>query len=237
MNYSYFFFSFLFPACGGDACDQGGNCYLDDKHNPHCKCPETAKGVHCEIPESCHVIKCKNEGKCMPNGECSCPNGWTGYFCEIATNRFSLPSFNGKSYLIVPSQKYTHKDKRNGGSPSSRLTTNKFLQISLNFSTINNDGMLLWNGDNSDKYLGMGLEKGFLKIVSNALSLEGNKIDLPMGGYLTDGAWHNIKLDIDEQGQISLTVDWKNVYNEVHGSGITIANLDLLGDSFYLGKY
>ncbi|KAL7020907.1 hypothetical protein ACKWTF_011674 [Chironomus riparius] len=223
-------------ACGGDACDQGGHCYLDDKHNPHCKCPETAKGLHCEIPESCHVIKCKNDGKCMPNGECSCPNGWTGYFCEIATNRNSLPSFNGKSYMVIPSQRYTHKDKRNGASSSSRLTSNKFLQISLNFSTINVDGMLLWNDNNNNKYLGIGLENGFLKVISNLMSFKDDKIDVPMGGYLTDGAWHNVKLDIDDLGQVSIVVDRKVVYNDVRNVDDVVNNLDLLGESFYLGE-
>jgi protein eyes shut len=220
-------------ACGGDSCDLGGHCYLDDKSNPHCKCPETSKGVHCEIPESCEIIKCKNNGKCMTNGECSCPNGWGGYFCEIATNRFSLPSFNGKSYMIIPSQRLTHKDKRNGLSSqySNRL---KFLQISVNFSTINMDGLLLWN-DKNNEYLGVGLENGFLKVVSNLLSLKDEIIDVPTGGYLTDGGWHNIKLEIDEKGQTSLSVDDKLVYNEVHNSE-KIGDLDQLGESFFLGK-
>lgn len=172
----------------------------------------------------------------MPNGECSCPNGWTGYFCEIATNRNSLPSFNGKSYMVIPSQRYTHKDKRNGASSSSRLTSNKFLQISLNFSTINVDGMLLWNDNNNNKYLGIGLENGFLKVVSNLMSFKDDKIDVPMGGYLTDGAWHNVKLDIDDLGQVSIVVDRKVVYNDVRNVDDVVNNLDQLGESFYLGK-
>lgn len=173
----------------------------------------------------------------MPNGECSCPNGWTGYFCEIATNRFSLPSFNGKSYMIIPGQRHTHKDKRNGASSSSsRLTSNKFLQISLNFSTINVDGVLLWNDNNNNKYLGIGLENGFLKVVSNLMGFKDDQIDVPMGGYLTDGAWHNIKLDIDDLGQVSISVDRKVVYNDVRNADDVVNNLDLLGDSFYLGE-
>jgi protein eyes shut len=170
----------------------------------------------------------------MPNGECSCPNGWTGYFCEIATNKFSLPSFNGKSYMIVPSQRYTHKDKRNGNEISSQYNNRRSLQVSLNFSTISVDGMLLWN-DNKDMYLGLGLENGFLKVVSNLFGSKDKMFDLSSGGYLTDGAWHNINFDVDETGQISLMIDQKNVYNEVHNSAAE-GNLDLLGDSFYLGK-
>lgn len=167
----------------------------------------------------------------MPNGECTCPNGWTGYFCEIATNKFSLPSFNGKSYMIIPSQRFTHKDKRNG--ISSQYNNRKSLQISLNFSTINVDGLLLWN-DNSGSYLGMGLEDGFLKVVSNLLSFKNDQFDVPRGGYLTDGAWHNIRLDVDDTGQVSVIVDRKNVYNQNHKDDV--GNFNMLSDSFYLGK-
>ncbi|CRL07542.1 CLUMA_CG020507, isoform A [Clunio marinus] len=219
-------------ACGGDSCDLGGHCYLDDKSNPHCKCPATSKGIHCETPESCKIIKCKNEGRCMPNGECSCPNGWGGYFCEIATNRFSIPSFNGKSYMIIPSQRYTHKDKRNGLSP--RITT-KFLQISMNFSTISSDGMLLW-GDKNGEYLGIGLENGFLKITCNIMNFKDNVIEIQTGSYLTDGGWHNIRLEIDENGQMMILIDHKLVYNEEHKAE-KLGNIDQLGESFYIGGF
>lgn len=171
----------------------------------------------------------------MSNAECSCPNGWGGYFCEIATNKFSLPSFNGKSYMIVPSQRYTHKDKRNGiSSQYNTRLTNKFLLISLNFSTISTDGMLLWNDKDGD-YLGIGIESGFLKVVSNLLNFKDEVIDVPTGVYLTDGGWHNIKLELDEKGQTSLLIDHKLVYHEIHSSD-KIGNLDQLGDSFFLGE-
>lgn len=133
--------------------------------------------------------------------------------------------------MIIPSQRYTHKDKRNG--ISSQYNNRKSLQISLNFSTINVDGMLLWN-DNDGKYLGMGLENGFIKVVSNLLTLKDDKFDMPLGGYLTDGSWHNVKFDADETGQISLLIDHKTVYNEVHNDAM--GNLNLLDDSFFLGE-
>jgi EYS protein len=134
--------------------------------------------------------------------------------------------------MIIPSQRFTHKDKRNGlQSSSSRLTINKYLQLSLNFSTINVDGILLWN-DNKNIFLGVGLENGFLKVVSNALNFRNDQIDVSQSGFLTDGAWHNVKLDINEQGQVTVVVDKRTVYNE--GRNV-VNNLDLLGESFYLG--
>lgn len=70
-------------ACGGDSCELGGHCWLDDRMQPHCKCPQNARGDRCQTYESCHVVSCKNGGYCMRTGECSCPNGWGGYYCEI----------------------------------------------------------------------------------------------------------------------------------------------------------
>lgn len=133
--------------------------------------------------------------------------------------------------MIIPSQRYTHKDKRNG--LSSQYNNRKSLQISLNFSTINADGLLLWN-DNSGNYLGLGLDNGFLKVVSNLLSFKDDRYDVPRGGYLTDGAWHNIRLEADEAGQVSVVIDRKNVYSENHKGDVR--NLDLLGESFWLGE-
>jgi protein eyes shut len=227
-------FQMIFLSFTGDSCDLGGNCYLDEKSNPHCKCPDTSKGVHCEIPESCLVIQCKNNGKCLANGQCSCPNGWTGFFCEIATNKFSLPSFNGKSYMIVPSQRLTHKDKRNQIS-SQYSNRAKFVQVSMNISTINTNGLFAWSDSPEGDYLGFGLENGFFKLVSNLMNFSNQEIDIPSGGYLSDGGWHNIKLDVDEKGQIALLIDHKLIYNEVHSSEKN-SNLDHIGGSFYVGK-
>lgn len=72
--------------CGGDSCELGGHCWLDEKMQPHCKCPSNSKGDRCEISESCKIVKCKNGGKCNLNGQCSCPNGWGGFYCEIGKN-------------------------------------------------------------------------------------------------------------------------------------------------------
>lgn len=69
--------------CGGDSCESGGQCWLDDKSTPHCKCPNNAHGNRCEYYESCKYFPCKNNGKCTRTGRCSCPNGWTGLYCEI----------------------------------------------------------------------------------------------------------------------------------------------------------
>lgn len=92
-----FFFSVLFHVyvasqnindcdgtpCGGDSCESGGQCWLDELLQPHCKCPDNLRGSRCELQESCKYVKCKNNGKCSYRGQCDCPNGWGGFYCEI----------------------------------------------------------------------------------------------------------------------------------------------------------
>lgn len=94
--------------------------------------------------------------------------------------------------------------------------------------------MLLWS-DAASEYIGLGLSDGFLKVVSNLLDFKDEVVDVPAGVYLTDGGWHNIKLEVDEKGQISVHIDKKQIYNEVHSSG-KIGSLDRIGETFFLGE-
>lgn len=225
--------------CGGDSCDAGGHCWLDEKMKPHCKCPETAKGDRCELPTSCHVVKCKNGGECLRNGQCDCPNGWGGYFCEIATSKHSTPSFNGNSYLIVPPPRIPVKDKRNGG-PNARIKP--VLQISVNFSTIHPNGMLIWTGN--DHFLGLGLEQGHVRVASSELVGVNKTLDVPSAGFLADGAWHNIKIQADPDN-LDIYVDGRITYSEsnnknlqqIFSSSSNSKNSSLLmQDKFFVGE-
>lgn len=94
--------------------------------------------------------------------------------------------------------------------------------------------LLLWT-DKNETFLGLGIEDGFLKLVSNLWNMNDEAINVPTG-YLTDGGWHNIKLVIDEKVQILVSIDDKQVYNEVHSSD-QIGNLDFVGDSFFMGRF
>lgn len=69
--------------CGEDSCESGGECWLDDSLNPHCKCPKFTSGNRCEVVENCKLISCKNGGKCLESGNCLCSIGWMGRFCDI----------------------------------------------------------------------------------------------------------------------------------------------------------
>lgn len=222
-------------ACGGDSCDAGGHCWLDEKMKPHCKCPETAKGDRCELPVSCLVVKCKNDGVCLKNGQCSCPNGWGGYFCEIATSKHSLPSFNGNSYMIIPPPRIPVKDKRNGLHGQQMGAFKPVAQIAVNFSTIQPDGLLFWTG--GDNFLGLGLDNGHIRIASSEILGANQSLDVPSAGFLADGGWHSVKIEFDPDN-LDIYVDGRVTYTESMQNLKTIERNSslLMQDKFYIGK-
>ncbi|XP_055376615.1 protein eyes shut [Condylostylus longicornis] len=197
-------------ACGGDSCEAGGHCWLDAKLQPHCICPEYAKGDRCEYSETCKLIPCKNNGRCLRSGRCSCPNGWGGFYCEIAMTKPSTPSFRGNSYLVLPPPRIPMKEKRKGLAMYSR--PREFIQIKLNFSTIEPGGLILWS-EHGNKFLGLGLEDGHLKIASDLLVNENSTMKIPAGGFVSDGGWHSCTIFAD-RGVIELNLDGQLVFSE-----------------------
>ncbi|XP_034670265.1 protein eyes shut [Drosophila subobscura] len=198
-------------ACGGDSCESGGHCWLDEKLQPHCICPEYAKGDRCEYSESCKLIPCKNNGRCLRSGRCSCPNGWGGFYCEIAMSKPTTPSFRGNSYLILPPPRIPMKDKRRG--PSLYVRPREAIQISLNFSTIEPDGLLLWSEHDRRKFLGLGLENGHLKLASNLLGSNNDTVQAPASGFIADGAWHWTSVLLDRT-RLELQLDGEVIFTE-----------------------
>ncbi|KAH8281394.1 hypothetical protein KR054_000271, partial [Drosophila jambulina] len=198
-------------ACGGDSCESGGHCWLDEKLQPHCICPEYAKGDRCEYSETCKLIPCKNNGRCLRSGRCSCPNGWGGFYCEIAMSKPTTPSFRGNSYLILPPPRIPMKDKRRG--PSLYVRPREAIQVTLNFSTIEPDGLLLWSEHERSKFLGLGLEAGHLKLASNLLGSSNDTVKAPASGFIADGAWHWTSVLLD-RSRLELQLDGEVIFTE-----------------------
>ncbi|XP_055597303.1 protein eyes shut [Uranotaenia lowii] len=200
--------------CGGDLCSKGGLCWLDEYSQPHCKCPEFSKGVNCEIQESCEIIKCRNNGQCLKSGRCSCGIGWTGYYCEIATTKFSSLGFNDRSYILIPSQKMKLKDKRNGESNS--LGPRLELDISLNVSTLG-DGVIFWTADRYSRYFGVGIQNGFVTVTSNIVQEIENStvVSNPWKTFISDGDWHNLRIETSPSGSIQVFLDGQPLFAEL----------------------
>lgn len=119
--------------CGGDVCANGGTCWLDSFKKSHCNCPPPYYGSKCEIMHKCSNNMCNNMGQCN-NNKCFCVPGRNGFNCENEII-VKVPEFKEGSYLIIDKK----KDKRRDA-----LNTN-IGQISINFTTANLDGLLLWH--------------------------------------------------------------------------------------------
>ncbi|ELU16519.1 hypothetical protein CAPTEDRAFT_218900 [Capitella teleta] len=71
--------------CDNVDCQNGGTC-VDAHLNFTCVCPDAYFGDRCQF-NVCDNITCNNSGQCVGFGECSCQQGFSGNFCEIAPQK------------------------------------------------------------------------------------------------------------------------------------------------------
>lgn len=119
--------------CDGEACLNGGTCWMDSFMKPHCSCVAPFYGDKCENLPKCLNSTCQNGGKCLFN-KCSCQLGWNGNFCEKKVS-VKVPEFSGKSYMRI---------KRELGNKQELKRLN-LGNINMNFSTTNTNGLILWS--------------------------------------------------------------------------------------------
>lgn len=84
----------------------------------------------------------------------------------------------------------------------------------MNFSTIVMDGLLFWSAtSNGAQFLGLGIEGGHIKLASNLLDTVSSTLDVPTGGFVADGGWHNVQISMDKR-TIQLSVDGRPIFTE-----------------------
>ncbi|XP_032877772.1 protein eyes shut homolog [Amblyraja radiata] len=177
-------------ACGYKICVNEGNCSLDSAANFFCSCQPLWVGTNCEIPVICLNNLCKHGSLCIPTFStatyrCACALGWAGVHCE---NKIMLSTvkFSGNSYAKYNDPLYLMRDLR-------------FTSISLNFTTSEKDGLVLWMGkaeDEDNDYLTIGISRGNLKIGVNL----GERIILPFvfgNSSVCCDKWHSVSVHQD----------------------------------------
>ncbi|KAH1001463.1 hypothetical protein HUJ04_005481 [Dendroctonus ponderosae] len=204
--------------CGGETCLNGGTCWLDSLSSPHCSCLEPYYGDKCQYFPKCTNHSCAN-GKCQ-NSMCSCQVGFEGGFCETEIE-VKTPSFVGKSYLAV----------RKLGDKKRDIRLMEIRKLYLKFASASNHGLLLWTKKDKN-YLGLGLEKGFLKLVYSMKDVRDSVVKLAPYNRVADGLWHILDLSF---APFSLTIDGKRA-RLFENQQSAISNASLSSDGlFFIG--
>ncbi|XP_038656647.1 protein eyes shut homolog isoform X3 [Scyliorhinus canicula] len=195
--------------CGYKTCENGGNCSVVSANTISCTCPALWAGTSCEISLFCLKHRCDGDSLCMPDPasasySCACPLGRAGVHCERRIT-LSTANFTGNSYIKYRDPLYLKRDLR-------------FTSISLNFTTSEIEGLVLWMGraENEDNdYLAIGVSNGHLKIVVNL----GERLALPF-------IFHNTSLCCNRWHFVSIHHNQTVVMVQHNGEWILFEDLD-----------
>ncbi|XP_071744325.1 agrin isoform X3 [Lepeophtheirus salmonis] len=212
--------------CKTSPCKNEGRCVegLDGKYL--CQCKKNYSGPECqEEKNACTRNPCKGGGECkLVKSEpiCECPPGRKGTFCELVTlsdeSAFTfVPSFNSKSYIELPTLRHVSKS----------------FEIQVWFLTYQPNGMILYNGQNTNghgDFLSLNLVN---KKVQYRYDLGSGIANMTSKESVQIGQWHKVK--ITRKGPHgSLQLDDGQVVTGSSYAPLTELNLNL---PLYLGGF
>uniref|UniRef100_A0A8V0X5P9 Protein eyes shut homolog n=1 Tax=Gallus gallus TaxID=9031 RepID=A0A8V0X5P9_CHICK len=208
--------------CGYSVCKNNGTCQVESS-GFSCSCPQGWIGNTCEESVHCLHNRCRSQALCIPQPAllsytCVCPLGWSGKHCDSKISFFTA-KFVGNSYIKYIDPLYGKRDLQ-------------YSRISLNFTTNQIEGLMVWLGkaeDEDNDFLAIGLANGRLKVVINL----GERISVPMihskDSICTDERWHFvtviqnqtcIKVYLDEELIIFEDIDPHRKYTALNYGGI-----------------
>ncbi|NXY87482.1 EYS protein, partial [Alcedo cyanopectus] len=209
-------------ACGYAVCKHNGTCQVETS-GFSCSCPQEWIGSTCEQSIHCSQNRCGAQALCVPQPTsfsylCVCALGWSGKYCDSKI-KFYIAKFVGNSYIKYVDPHYGKRDLEHS-------------RISLNFTTNQTEGLILWMGKGEDEdndFLAIGLANGTLKIVINLG--EGISVPLIHNKYSTccDEKWHFvtvvqnqtcIKVYLDEELICFEDIDPHRKYTALNYGGI-----------------
>lgn len=155
-------------ACGYKVCMNGGYCHPAGLSSFMCICPSLWTGLRCRQSIHCVNNLCQHSSLCVNTSDsysCMCSLGWIGTYCDQEVTLRTI-KFIGNSYLKYNDPKYISRNLM-------------YTEVSLNFSTSAEDGLILWMGkagSEDDDHLAVGLQDGYLKVSVNL----GERTALPL---------------------------------------------------------
>ncbi|CAF94128.1 unnamed protein product, partial [Tetraodon nigroviridis] len=174
--------------CGDHRCQNGAQC-IDELNGYSCVCHQGYSGQLCEVPPSplslCELADCQNNAPCVERGGralCQCPPEFGGPRCEKLV---SVNFVDRDSYLLL-------SDPKNW--PQANIT--------LQVSTAEDNGILLYNGDND--HIAVELYQGHVKVSYDPGSQPGHAIYSTE--TINDGQFHTVELVTYDQ-MVNLSID------------------------------
>ncbi|XP_070965621.1 slit homolog 1 protein-like [Oncorhynchus clarkii lewisi] len=177
-----------YDECEDQDCQNGAVC-VDQVDGYTCTCPQGYSGELCEVPppppSPCERARCQNSAPCVDRGGtalCQCLPGFEGVRCEKLV---SVNFVNRDSYLQL-------SDLKNW--PQANIT--------LQVSTAEDNGILLYNGDN--KPMAVELHEGHVRVSYDPGSQPGHTIY--SAETVNDGRFHTVEL-VTFDRMVNLSVD------------------------------
>ncbi|XP_035660167.1 protein eyes shut homolog [Branchiostoma floridae] len=215
-------------ACGSNVCRNNGVCQPIGISDFSCDCVQPYVGETCEEQASCANHGCRNNATCVatetPGGHtCACGLGWEGENCTDAIT-FQSARFEGDGHIFYQ-------------DPDHALRNPTITQLSLNFTSTQGEGLILWNGktDTDDEdYMGLGVRDGKLLFSINLGYLA--KETIQSTADVDDGLWHSVIIQRSRR-VVTMYLDGQP-YPAVNGIDVGGASVGLNTDGlFHIGGF
>ncbi|XP_029466034.1 slit homolog 1 protein [Rhinatrema bivittatum] len=210
-------------------CQHDSKCVVTTE-GPKCECAPGFMGDNCSINlDECRDHRCQNNGHCVDevNGySCLCTEGYSGQLCEIPPRTSALPSpcelaecQNGANCVDLGNRAICQCLPGFGGSKCEKLLSVNFVDrdtylqftdlqnwpranITLQVSTAEDNGILLYNGDND--HMAVELYQGHVRVSYDPGSFPSSAIY--SAETINDGQFHTVELVTFDQ-MVNLSID------------------------------
>uniref|UniRef100_A0A673B2L5 Slit homolog 1b (Drosophila) n=1 Tax=Sphaeramia orbicularis TaxID=375764 RepID=A0A673B2L5_9TELE len=177
-----------YDECVNHRCQNGAQC-VDHLDGYSCVCPQGYSGEFCEAavppPSPCQLAQCQNDAPCVEKtgaAVCQCLPGFEGQSCEKLV---SVNFVDRDSYVQL-------QDVKNW--PQANIT--------LQVSTAEENGILLYNGDNEP--IAVELHQGHVRVTYDPGNQPATAIYSPE--TVNDGHFHTVEL-VTFNHMVNLSVD------------------------------
>ncbi|XP_043912180.1 slit homolog 1 protein isoform X2 [Protopterus annectens] len=213
-------------------CQYDSKCVTTEE-GPKCECTPGYVGDNCSINyDDCTNHRCQNQARCIDevNGySCACVDGYSGQLCDIPPRIASLPTRcqradcqNGASCIDMGNRAVCQCLPGFGGLKCEKLISVNFVDrdsylrfsdlqswpqanITLQVSTAEENGILLYNGD--DDHIAVELHQGHVRVSYDPGSYPNSAIY--SSETINDGQFHTVELVTFDQ-MVNLSIDGGN---------------------------